>query len=134
MKNLFITENGAIGFNPDTQEAFTVRNERQAVRNIFLVKEPTHVVYTSGTTKQEVYADADDIIVEFYRGTEEFSNKIVVVKSAQWVDNLNAYNKAEQKRLEEWAAKKAAEHTNNKSAENVDECDMSDMPADSIGC
>lgn len=134
MKNLFITENGAIGFNPDTQEAFAVRNERQAVRNIFLVKEPTHVVYTSGTTKQEVYAEADDIIVEFYRGTEEFSNKIVVVKSAQWVDNLNAYNKAEQKRLEEWAAKKAAECKDNTSIEGTDECDMSDMSAGNIGC
>jgi hydroxymethylpyrimidine pyrophosphatase-like HAD family hydrolase len=132
MKNLFITENGAIAFNPDTQEAFTVRNERQAIRNIFLVKEPTRVVYTSGTTKQEVYAEADDIIVEFYRGTEEFSNKIVVVKSAQWVDNLNAYNKAEQKRLEEWAAKKAAEST--KDTNMCDEgTDESDMPANSIG-
>jgi hydroxymethylpyrimidine pyrophosphatase-like HAD family hydrolase len=129
MKKLFITANGAVAFNPDTQEAFTVRNERQAIRNIFLVKEPTHVVYTSGTTKQEVYADADDIIVEFYSGTAEFSNKIVVVKSAQWVDNLNAYNKAEQKRLEEWAAKKASEPT-----EGTNMCDMSDEPADSIGC
>lgn len=128
MKKLFITANGAVAFNPDTQEAFTVRNERQSIRNIFLVKEPTHVVYTSGTVKQEVYAEADDIIVEFYSGTEEFSNKIVVVKSAQWVDNLNAYNKAEQKRLEEWAAKKAAEST-----EDTNTCE-SDMPADSIGC
>lgn len=114
MKNLFITYNGAVSFDTETQDANTVIADRTGIRNVYLIDEDTRVVYTQGTTKQEIYAQAGDILIAFYND-EDFNNKIVVAKSAQWADNIKAHRAAEQKRKEEWAAKRA---------ESVEETDM----------
>lgn len=106
MKNLFITFNGAVGFDTETQDVNSVTQDRTGIRSVYLIDEDTRVVYTQGTTKQEIYAQAGDILVVFY-DDENFNNKIVVAKSAQWADNIKAYRAAEQKRKEEWASKKA---------------------------
>ena len=107
MKKLFITNNGAIGFDTESQEAKTVSTDRDSVSRIYLISEPTHVIYEIGETKQEIYAEPDDIIVMFYPGNKDIKNRIVVAKSAQWADNIKAMRDAEQKRKEEWAAKQS---------------------------
>lgn len=73
---------------------------------MYLVKEDTHVIYQSGTIKQEVYAEAGDMLIVFY-ALDDFKYKLVVAKSAQWAENIKLYEEAEQKRKEEWAAKHA---------------------------
>lgn len=110
MKDLIITGGGAIEFDPETRTAKATKSSVQSIRSIYLIDEPTHVVYEDNNLKQEIYADPDDIILVFYR--DDFPNRIAVAKAAQWVDNIKAYDEAEQKRLEEWAKKKTESQTN----------------------
>ena len=104
MKKLFVTNNGAIAFDTESQEVSTRSTEIISARAVYLMKEDTQVIYQVGTKKQEVYAEAGDIVVVFYN-KDDFKYQIVVAKSAQWADNIDAYNEAEQKRKEEWATK-----------------------------
>lgn len=120
MKTLFITDNGAIKFDPEKQDASTQNREYDRIRSVYLIDEPTKVVYEVGTHKEEVYADADDIILEFYSHENDYPHKIAVIKSAVFVDNIKSYKAAEQKRKEEWALKKA---NNEAEAEDVPCCD-----------
>lgn len=106
MKELFITYSGAIQFDPETQKASAVHINPDSVRRVFKVSEPTHVTYEIGETKQELYAEEGDLVVEFSEYRSEYPNMIVVAKSAQWLENINAYEDEEQKRKEKWAAEK----------------------------
>lgn len=66
--------------------------EREAIARIYLAKEPMHIVYQAGSYKREMDVDTDDIIVTFY--TDEFKNRIIKVKSDEWVENLISWRKA----------------------------------------
>lgn len=105
MKNLFLTGSGVVRFDTETQKAAGVDSDIMRIRRIFLITEPTRVVYSKSTGDQEVYAEAGDIVIEFY-DSADYHNNIVVAKSAQWADNIQSYRDAEQKRKEEWAAAK----------------------------
>ena len=107
MKKLFITNNGAIGFDTESQKANSVSSDRESIYRIYLIDEPMHVIYQVGETKQEIYAEPDDILILFYSGNLDIKNKIVVAKSAQWADNIRIIRDLEQKQKEEWAAKRA---------------------------
>lgn len=106
MKNLFITSEGNVSFDTETQECNPCGSDISNVRRVFLIDEPTHVVYKFGDKTSDVYAEPDDIIVVFYNN-DAFKNQMVLAKSAKWVDNIRSYRAAEQKRKEEWAAKNA---------------------------
>ena len=121
MKDLIITGGGAIKFDPETRIAKAIGSSIQSIRSVYLIDEPTHVVYEDNNLKQEIYADPDDIILVFYR--DDFPNHIAVAKAAQWADNIKAYNEAEQKRLEEWAKKKSEQQTDcEKCCEDCESC------------
>ena len=77
----------------------------ESIRSIYLADEPMHVVYQYGDKRREFDVEKDDIIVTFY--SSEFSEPVIVAKSADWVKNIKDYREAEQKRKEEWAAKQA---------------------------
>lgn len=107
MKELFLTAHGAIQFDPETKKVDAVNRESDRISSIYLIEEPTHVVYKIGTEQEEVYADADDIVVVYYSHERDYPHKIAVIKSATFVDNIKNYREAEQKRKEEWAAKQS---------------------------
>lgn len=123
MKKLFITGGGAIQFDPENQEAKLVTSKVQSIRSIYLIDDPTHIIYEDSNGKQEVYAEKDDLAIVFYR--DDFPNRIVIAKAAQWVDNIKDYDGKEQKRLEEWAAK---QKDANRCCKDCDQCD----PTESI--
>ena len=105
MKNLFITERGAIEM-VNNEPAYK-NSSRSALDNIYLIEEDTHIVYSNPykNVRKELDAEAGDILVKFYDNT--FSSPIIIVHSEEWKNNILAYNEAEQKRKEEWAAKAA---------------------------
>ena len=101
MKTLYLTETGRIIIDPEKSEALPMECDREAIRNVYLINEPMHVVYSSGEKKKEFDANENDIIIEFYE--RDFPNPLVVANSSEWVDNIKAYRTKQQKIKEEWA-------------------------------
>lgn len=114
MKKFFITSQGSIGINTETEEVFTLDTQREGIRSIYLAEEPMTVIAKKGDVEQEFTVKKDDIIVVFY--DSDFVNKVAIVKSKDWVKNLKEYNKMMQKAKEEWAKKN--------SANNLGECNV----------
>ena len=104
MKTLYLTYSGSICIN-DEMNPEPMPSKVESIRHIYLITEPTRVIYSSGEKTEEVYAEADDILIEFYR--DDFKHQIVIAKSAGWVENIKDLDEKEQKRKEEWAAKNA---------------------------
>ena len=105
MKTLYITNGGNICIDPEEDFVNRMPTEREGISRIFLAKEPMHVVYGEGEYRRELDVKKDDIIITFY--SNDWKERIVVAKSKDWVNNLKEWNKEEQRRNEEWAAKKA---------------------------
>lgn len=106
MKKIYIHgRHDAIMFDPETDQVQEAPYTRTSVRDVLLVKEPAKLIYTLGEQHYEEDVDVDDIVVIFYSGT--FEKGFTVVKGNEdWVNNLKKYEAEEQKRKEEWAAKK----------------------------
>lgn len=103
MNKLFFTTNGA--FKMQNDEPVFVESDRTAVSRVMVVKEPTHVVYNREGKRVELDAQEGDIVVTFY--DKSFPNPIVIINCKEWAENIAAYNEAQQKMKEEWAAAKA---------------------------
>lgn len=105
MKTLYLT--GSCGMYVDTENNTANRAlaEVERISSIYLINEPTHIVFGSGEYSREFDAKKDDIVITFY--SSDFKEQVIIAKSKDWVANIKAYNKAEQKRKEEWAAKQA---------------------------
>lgn len=101
MKTLYISDGSNILIDTEENTANIIGNQREAIQRIYLAEEPMHVVYSSGEYKREVDVKKDDLIVTFY--TDEFENRMIVVKSKDWANNLKKYNKRQQELKEKWA-------------------------------
>lgn len=106
MKTLYISNSSNILIDTEENTANSLDSQREAIQRIYLAEEPMHVVYGSGEYKREVDVKKDDVIVTFY--TDDFENRIVVVKSKDWANNLKKYNKRQQEIKEKWAADESA--------------------------
>lgn len=114
MKTLYLSNSSAnIVVDQEANTCDTMNRCLESIRSIYLVDEPMHVVYQYGDKRRELDVEKDDIIVTFY--SSDFSEPIIVAKSADWVKNIRDYNAAEQKRKEDWAAKQ--------SIADIRECD-----------
>ena len=106
MKNLFITERGAIEM-VNNEPAYK-NSSRSAIDSVYLIEEDTHIVYNNPYKNKRIELDAEagDILVKFYDSA--FGNPIILVHSKEWEENIRNYEIEEQKRKEEWAAKVAS--------------------------
>ena len=103
MKTLYLTNSSAnIVVDKEADTCGTINRDIESIRSIYVIDEPMHVVYQDGDYRRELDVEKDDILVTFY--TEQFENRIVVAKSADWVSNIKTYKEKEQKAKEEWAA------------------------------
>lgn len=103
MKDLYVNDGGFICLDGEDRSVCPIDSEREAIRRIFLAKEPMTVHYTVGENTYEVEAKKDDIIVFFYE--RDFEAPVVIAKSKAWANNLKQYNKLQQDIKEKWAAK-----------------------------
>lgn len=110
MKTLYITGGSNIVVDSDNNYCNRYERTRSAIDDVYLVKEPMHVVYGFGEKHKEVDVEPNDIIVTFY--TDEFDTKMIVVKNEDWTNNLLAFEKKQQEEKERWAAEKADEGCN----------------------
>lgn len=52
-----------------------------------------HVVFSEGECKKEIDVEKGDLIITFYN--RKFPNRIVVVKNAEWFENIKVYREKE---------------------------------------
>ena len=88
---MFIKEGLNMTVDTETNEIGNVSSAREAIQRIYVAPEPMHVIYQSGSRKEEADVEANDVIVTFY--TDEFDKRMIVVKSEEWTKNIEAYNK-----------------------------------------
>lgn len=115
MKTLYITRGNNIVVDTENNTVDRLTCARTAIDDLFRVKEPMHVVYQRGEYKREMDVEPGDLIITFY--DNEFLHQVIVVKNSDWAETLDAYEKAEQKRKEDWAAKEL-----HKLAESCGDC------------
>ena len=107
MKTMYIGYGSNIVVNTETQEISHLDNSREAINRLYEIDEDTHIIYGSGDKKRDLYAKAGDILVEFY--DDAYPNRIILINSLEWSENLKAYKEVMQKQKEEWAKKKACD-------------------------
>lgn len=121
MKTLYLTQSSEnIVVDPDTNFVGKLQSEdRYAIRNIYYIEEPMHVVYQCGEDKEEIDAKKGDLLILFYSNKY---NKYVMdtIRTKRWVANIKNRRKMEQAEKEAWAAKnlEAAECVNTASTCN----------------
>lgn len=103
MKTLYLNSHCNIIIDSENQSCGYLSTQRESISHIHLVEEPMHVVYGEEENRKEFDVKKDDIIIRFYES--DFPNRIIVVKSKDWVKNLKDYNKHQQELKEQWAAK-----------------------------
>lgn len=101
MKTMFIKEGTNMTVNLETNEIGSIPSAREAIQRIYVAPEPMHVVYQSGQHREEADVEKNDIIVTFY--TDEFDKRMIVLKSAEWVEVLDAYEKRQKDAREKLA-------------------------------
>lgn len=79
------------GYSPTmiTKEPFDVQSittDRMAISNMVVVKDDCHVKTENGY----IEAKKGDIVLTFYE--DLFPNKVVVITSEKWLENINTYN------------------------------------------
>ena len=119
MKTLLITKSNYMAcVDPESMNIEDVEYAREAISRIVRIKEDCLV--KSG--EKEIEAKSGDILITFY--DQDFPNRFVVVRSKEWVENLDTYEKL----TESYRVKKASKN-----------CDMvEDAPtccaADALDC
>lgn len=100
MKTLLITKsNYIVCVDPESMNAEDVEFAREAISRIVRIKEDCLI--KSG--EKELEAKSGDILVTFYE--REFPNRFVLVRSKEWAENLDVY----EKQMESYRTKSAAE-------------------------
>lgn len=113
-KTLYLTKNSNIVVDSEDNSCYKLQQSRSGVDYIYRITEPIHVVYGYRDEKLEFDCDKDDLIVTFY--LDNIKHPLVVVKNKEWIENIEAYEKAQQAEKERWAAqKKQQESTNDAS-------------------
>lgn len=108
MKTLYLTDSSTnIVVDPEVDFVGTLPQEdRYAIRSVYYIEEPMHVVYNCGECKEEIDAKKGDILILFYSNKFNKYN-IDTIKTKQWAANIKNRRVLEQKEKEEWAARNA---------------------------
>lgn len=107
MKTLYITPKASAAIDTELNDVFDLPSDREGISRLYLIKEAMHVVIGNGECKEEFDVEPGDILIKFYE--DIFPHKAIVVKSAEWKENLECYDSEMQRRKEEWAKNKANE-------------------------
>ena len=123
MKTIYLTYKSGIIVDPENDTVSELKNNRNAVGDVYLITEDIHVVTgnnnsgdTENYTDEQFDAKAGDLLITFYE--QRFPHKFVLVHNDEWKENIESYDKITQEEKEKWAAKNA----NNKS-DSLCDCD-----------
>lgn len=108
MKQIFISDSGIAGFDPEINEMFNVNRQPDRINNLLVIEEPTKVIVRNYDGNQYTFnAEKGDLVVTFY--ASDYDKRAVLIKSEDWYNNIIKLAELEVKRAQEWAAKRAAE-------------------------
>ena len=99
MNTIYITETGRLSINDGNPKP--VEPSRNSVSNVFLIKEDSKVICSYGGQDYEFDAKAGNVLVTFYE--KRFPNRVILIDSKEWSDNLIKHEEYEQQLKEEWA-------------------------------
>lgn len=115
MKKLIIKNGYMFDIDTDANKLQKIQYDRAAIDNVYLIDEERDLfIQDNEDNVTETHVVPGDIIVSFY--TNDFPNRVIVVKSDKWVENIKTLRANEQKKKEEWAAKQP---------ENIQKCSIS---------
>lgn len=88
IKYITIENTGSLfKFDTETEQIETIPTQREAIRSISLIKEPGVLV----NKDTETPVNNGDLVIRFYE--QYFNKSAIIVKSEDWKNNLDAYNK-----------------------------------------
>lgn len=107
----------------DTETAFVTSIDRstRGIDDIYVIPEDAHIEWRSRMFPDktiETDVKKDDILVTFY--DKDLGADFVIIKSTDWLNALNNAADANQKRIEEWAAKQKS--SNSEALDCGDNC------------
>ena len=116
MKKLIIKNGYMFDVDTDANKLQKIQYDRGGIDSVYLIDEERDLfIQDNEDNITETHVVPGDIIVSFY--TDDFPNKVIVVKSDKWVENIKTLRANEQKRKEEWASKQS---------ENIQKCSIDD--------
>lgn len=126
MKTLLITKsNYMVCVDPESMNVEDVEYAREAISRIVRIKEDCSV--KSG--EEVIEAKSGDILITFY--DKEFPNRFVIVRSKEWTENLDAYEKAMERYRNKNLAERVSDIINEAptccAADDTDCCDAASL-------
>lgn len=116
MKKLIIKNGYMFDIDIDANKLQKIQYDRASIDNVYLIDEERDLfIQDNEDNVTETHVVPGDIIVSFY--TNDFPNRVIVVKSDKWVENIKTLRANEQKRKEEWASKQS---------ENIQKCSINE--------
>ena len=119
MNKFYIGHGGQICINEDTDKIVNIGSAPERISRIFMLDEPTEIIYSVGETERTLNAEKGDIVIVFYE--KNYKYPVITVKSEEWLENITGYLKKQQAEKEAWAAKQC-ESCNTKCMD----CDCAD--------
>ena len=106
MNTIYITDTGRVMLdeNNNPSPLYCTRN---GIDDVFYLKQDVKIIYEKGDKKSVLNAKAGNIVLIFYEKT--FPNRVIVVDSNEWKENIEVYEAKEQEIKEKWAGKNLAE-------------------------
>ena len=116
MKKLIIKNGYMFDIDTDANKLQKIQCDRGGIDSVYLIDEERDLfIQDNEDNVTETHVVPGDIIVSFY--INDFPNKVIVVKSDKWVENIKTLRANEQKRKEEWASKQS---------ENIQKCSINE--------
>lgn len=116
MKKLIIKNGYMFDIDTDANKLQKIQCDRGGIDSVYLIDEERDLfIQDNEDNVTETHVVPGDIIVSFY--TNDFPNRVIVVKSDKWVENIKTLRANEQKRKEEWASKQS---------ENIQKCSINE--------
>ena len=116
MKKLIIKNGHMFDIDVDANKLQKIQYDRGGIDSVYLIDEERDLfIQDNEDNVTETHVVPGDIIVSFY--INDFPNKVIVVKSDKWTENIKTLRANEQKRKEEWASKQS---------ENIQKCSIDD--------
>lgn len=124
MKTLYLTESSEnIIVDPEVDFVGKLQHEdRYAIRGVYYIEEPMHVVYQYGENKEEIDAKKGELLILFYNSRYN-KYHLDTIRTKQWVANIKHRRKVEQKEKEEWAKRNAQANLTDMNAPECGKCD-----------
>ena len=76
----------------------TLPNETHGIDTIRVAPDDVEIVYKTNGVEKRITAEKDDLIIAFY-DNKYIKNRIVIVKSKEWLENIQSWHKLHDKQI-----------------------------------